>query len=177
MGIQGSSQLLYRSIDLEFQHVVSVIEDRYRVAKLDTTTTTDGGAGGGRQRPCIAIDANQIGYTHATGPFGAVNAVTFLGEHFARNGIDVIVVCDGPDRHHSKRASVLREGERERCRIQLNQHRTELTRMILQDKTDSTGDSRRKRIEVLQKKIRSLETKSKKRLPEEFTSRLEDFAA
>jgi hypothetical protein len=33
MGIQGSSQLLYRSIGLEFQDVVAVIEERYRVAK------------------------------------------------------------------------------------------------------------------------------------------------
>jgi hypothetical protein len=141
MGIQGSSQILYRSIGLEFQNVVAVIEERYRVAKDDDESTT------GQQRPCIAIDANQIGYTPATGPFGAVNVVTFLGEHFARNGIDVILVCDGPDRHHSKRATVLREAERERCRIQLNQNRTELRR-ILQDESNSSGD-RRKRIEVL----------------------------
>lgn len=162
MGIQGADQILYRSIELEFQHVVAVIEEQYRLAK-DTC---------GRQRPCLAIDANQIGYTHLTGPFGAVNAVTFLGEQFARTGIDVIAVCDGPDRHHSKRATALREADRERCRIQLNQDRIELAR-ILQDNVDSS-EERKNRIEVLQKKVRSLETKLKKSLPEEYTLRLEE---
>jgi hypothetical protein len=33
MGIQGSNQILYRSIGLEFQDMVAVIEERCRVAK------------------------------------------------------------------------------------------------------------------------------------------------
>jgi len=163
MGIQSQDKLLFRSIPVEFQDAVTVIQERHRLTKDDT----------GRTRPCVAIDANAIAYKQINKPFGPAGCITFLSEELAKTGIDVLIVADAQDgvRHHSKRATVDRAAKRERNRIKGIQAKMELA-TVLRD--NSEGNSIRNK--TLQSQIRSMERQSSRSLPDDFTDCLKEFA-
>ena len=98
---------------------------------------------------------------------GPSRAVFVLAKEFSTRGIDVLIVCDNKSkRHHSKRATILRRGKRERERIQLVENRIELSNLLRSGENGSQEIVQR--IDQLQKLIRKLDKDTNKVLPSNF---------
>ena len=72
---------------------------------------------GDRIRPAISIDASLVAITNIGRSCGPLGAVSIIAREFAAPFVDSYVVADGPIRHHSKRATIKRAGDRERAKI------------------------------------------------------------
>jgi hypothetical protein len=160
MGINQQHSCLWRSIKLDIRLVYYAIEQNFRKQKeVDKTIL--------RERPQVVIDANPIGYPFILRGIGPSKAVFVIAKEFAREGIDVLIVCDNENnRHHSKRATMKRKGERARARLELGDDRRKLTSMLRSDDSDTAGNLIER--DKLIKSIRSNENDTSKVLPPNF---------
>jgi hypothetical protein len=72
---------------------------------------------GKRIRPCIDIDANLLAHKFNGGKDVVEEIIAFATAVSTKENLDVAIVCDGPVRHHSKRATTKRNAEREKFRL------------------------------------------------------------
>eukprot|EP00978_Attheya_sp_CCMP212_P018293 scaffold49881_cov35-Attheya_sp.AAC.1 len=100
MGFQSQSKVLYKSTDVSFDLIVHLVTKRFEISK-------GRGECGGRSQPKVTIDANLIGYRFISRPCGPVGALRILSRPLSENYIDVVIIADVPNRHHSKRATSL----------------------------------------------------------------------
>ena len=85
------------------------------------------------------------------------------------------IVCDNDElRHHSKRATIERNGKRHRGSVQLREYRIELSNLLRSSESESPENINR--IDSLQKKIKSLEKDTNKFLPANFISEMKRMA-
>ena len=164
MGISGQSSFLWRSIELDARLIYYVIEQQFQRAKSSNPSIS-------RLRPKVVIDANLIGYSFLFKGIGPIKAVFVIAKAFARDGIDVTIVCDNKElRHHSKRATISRKGEKERAKIKIIHNRFELTNLLRA--ADSEAPVNMMRMKKLQKYITTLEHKIDTVFPDNFVEEL-----
>ena len=124
MGISGQISFLWRSIELDARLIYYVIEKQFQRAKSSNPSIS-------RLRPKDVIDTNLIGYSFLFKGIGPTRAVFVLAKAFASDGIDVTIVRDNKEnRHHSKRETITRKGEKERAKIKIIHNRFELTNLL-----------------------------------------------
>jgi hypothetical protein len=87
------------------------------------------------------------GNTNRVYRFHPANGIYLICAALANHTIDVLVICDPPTRHHSKRAHHQQVGKKEKIRLQLMLHRMKLARF-----RDDNG-----MIEQVTREIRKLE--------------------
>jgi hypothetical protein len=111
LGVNNCSSFLFKTQPVEFDHFVEVLFQLENGNKRESDLipqSTD------VYTPCIDLDANNIGFKDLKAP---VNYIFRIVVSCVRKGIDVTVVVDGDKRHHSKRVSYARKGEREKSRL------------------------------------------------------------
>ena len=87
----------------------------------------------------------------------------------------MLIVCDNEElRYYSKRATIKRNGTRQRGRVQLREYRIELSNLLHSSKSESPETMNR--IDFLQKKIKSLEKDINKFLPASFILEMKQMA-
>lgn len=156
MGFQSQHSVLFKANSIPFEDIRRLIFKRFQKNKFQ-------GEVGTRERPSVAIDANLLGYLFLQRSCGAIGGIRIVCQTFTSNGIDVVLVADGPNRHHSKRATIERSAQREIANIEATKKRIELTE-ALQMQTDPNDAT----ISNISKTLRALEKKSSRKLPENF---------
>jgi hypothetical protein len=156
MGFLSQKRVLFKSVEVEFELIKDLLFKRFEFSKSRVEV-------GERTRPAVAIDANLIGYQYIYQSCGAVGALKCICDAFTSKGIDVHLVADGPNRHHSKRATIKRRGEREAAKINAIRKRLELSAAI-QAQTDANDPT----VKELSKKLRTLEKAGRHHLSANF---------
>ena len=126
MGIQSQQNILFKSIDMSFDSIIHVVRCHFEISKSRGEVT-------GRSRPMVVIDVNLLGYTFVLKSCGAVGGIKILASSFAQKHIDVKIVCDGPSRHHSKRATIDREAKKAIAKIKATDKRIALSSLLLEE--------------------------------------------
>jgi hypothetical protein len=101
MGVTGGHKLTFRLLNLNFGHLLTIARKRH----------ADLGDDGGNCKPSIYIDASWISQKFSIRKGGPIATC------FAKEGLHITIVCDGAQRHDSKRASVERQSKQENSRI------------------------------------------------------------
>jgi hypothetical protein len=160
MGIQSQASLLFKSKEIEFDNIVYIIEHRHAERRRQQIIS--------RARPTVTIDASLIGYKYLGTSLHPSDGVFFICSALANRNIDVLIMCDPPTRHHSKRAHHQRVGKKEKDRLKLMLCRLELS---------CAGDDA-ERIRQITDEIRKLEKgESRSSLPANFVSRLHELVS
>ena len=91
------------------------------------------------RKPRIAVDANLLAFrlfalsgNVLTDPAALAERVLEFVSCFIGLGVDVLVVCDGPHRHHSKKATISRRTERHQLRVDCLGLKATLSRLNFQ---------------------------------------------
>lgn len=157
MGIQGQGALLFKSKEVGLDDIVYIIEQLHAERQRSQLTI--------RARPKVTVDSSLIAYKFLETSLHPADGVSLICRALANRNIDVLIICDPPTRHHSKRAHHQRVGKKEKARLQLMLSRMELSR---------TQSEEKQKIEQLTKEIRKLE-KAEGRcfLPPNFMERLQ----
>ena len=181
MAISGQDKSSYQTEQLSFNLVVFLLE-QIRAASIQSQRHK-------RQlqqqqqeqiqpqrRLKLGIDANLLGYkyVHNRSSFQPDGAVAHIAKALSERLIDVVIVCDGNNRHHSKRVSCKRRAEAEKQNIRLIIARAEL-QSLLSTQDDTSPIERANLIAAMQKKIRGLENALKRQLPTDFDQKLKAF--
>ena len=103
MGIDNQASIVWRSVPIETRIGCYLVEQLF----LENKTKGDIDENK-RTRPCVAVDCNLVGYKKVSSTtLSAVQAVKAVARVFIADGIDVILYCDGIERHDSKRESII----------------------------------------------------------------------
>lgn len=160
MGIQSQGALLYKSSEINLDNIVYLIEQRHAERRRQLMTP--------RVRPTVTMDASLLGYKQLGTSLHPSDGVYLICNALANRSVDVIIVCDPPTRHHSKRAHHQRVGRKEKDRLQLMLYRMELS---------CAGDNPEE-IQRITDEIRKLErAESQTCLPSNFLSRLKELVS
>ena len=160
MGIQSQSSLLFKSNDMKFDNIVYIIEHRHAERRRQEIIS--------RVRPTVTIDASLIGYKYLGTSLHPSDGVYLICSALANRNIDVLIMCDPPTRHHSKRAHHQRVGKKEKDKLKLMLCRLELS---------CAGDDAGK-IQQITDDIQKLEKgECRSSLPADFVSRLQELVA
>jgi hypothetical protein len=160
MGIQGQGSLLFKSKEIEFNNIIYLIEHRHAERERSGLTS--------RLRPKVTIDASLIGYKYLGTSLHPSNGVHIICTALANRNIDVLIVCDPPTRHHSKRAYYQRVGKNEMERLKIMLCRMEL----------SCAGNDSEKIRQISDDIRKLEKgESRTSLPANFVERLQELVS
>ena len=144
MGFLNQNNILHKSIEVGFDSVVHLIKARFKQNKLQNEVE-------GRIKPAVVVDASLIGFLFLSKSCGPVGGLRILCKSFIKNYIDVHLVVDGPNRHHSKRATIKRQGIRTQARISAAKKRIELSTAILEE---STSNCSKGKVKKLQQEVR-----------------------
>ena len=158
MGIQGQASILFKSKEIGLDDLIYLLDQHYVERKRSQLTS--------RACPKVTIDASLLGYKFLGTSLHPSNGVFLVCTILASRNIDVLLICDPPTRHHSKRAHQLRVGKKEKAKLMLMLCRMELSRV--RDSNDMVGK--------LTSEIRKLEKAvGQAFLPEDFITKLQAF--
>ena len=165
MGIHGFSDCCYKSIQLEWEHLLHVLHylKRKRLSLSDESVVANSIGSNDTQpskmgSPIIDIDANNIGFNFLKS--SPALSLLDMTQYFTDNGISVKMVADNKDiRHCSKRASFKRASEREIAWLDFEQLHMELNHK-LQNGEDGA---------LIAKELERCERKMNKTLPSDNT--------
>jgi hypothetical protein len=129
MGILSQSTMFYKTKYLSMDTVVNLVKLRYDSIKCELLSI--------RERACVVIDASLVGFKYVGTSTTPGTGVVTVAQAFTDKNIDVIIVLDG-GRHHSKRATWKRSGEREAARIRAAQQRVALCEIL---RNGASGDT------------------------------------
>ena len=160
MGIQSQSSLLFKSNEIKFDNIVYIIEHWHAEQRRQGIIS--------RARPTVTIDASLIGYKYLGTSLHPSDGVHLICRALANRNIDVLIMCDPPTRHHSKRAHHQRVGKKEKDRLKL---------MLLGLELSCAGDDTEK-IRQITDEIRKLEKgECQSSLPADFVSRIQELVS
>lgn len=171
MGIQGQASILWKSTAVPVDKVAILVWQRFSQHRKHFGQNDPRS----RQRPRIGIDANFVGFKHIDSSLGPVAFLQAVICTFTRHDVncDVVVICDGPNRHHSKRATIERKANRERQRISLIEVRNKLE----QAQNTKSCFENEAGIAKLVQQVRHLERQQQRTLPRDFIPLIEAFVA
>jgi len=118
MGVRGQKQILYLSKKISLAQLIEILSETVRRRGVN-------------RRPCVVIDANQIGMR-----FKSPAKVAVVAHVLAAHRIDVIVAADGPSRLQTKLASVERGADRVHARIASMFAKSELAILLQNNSPD-----------------------------------------
>ena len=145
---------------MKFDNIVYIIEHRHAERRRQEIIS--------RVRPTVTIDASLIGYKYLGTSLHPSDGVYLICSALANRNIDVLIMCDPPTRHHSKRAHHQRVGKKEKDKLKLMLCRLELS---------CAGDDAGK-IQQITDDIQKLEKgECRSSLPADFVSRLQELVA
>ena len=116
MGVTSGSNIVYRITNLSLEDVLLIVRSRKKdlfpniedeIIPLPTLDIDDSWV----IRSCNTISGSQVGY------------LCRLALFLCHNGFDVVVVCDGDIRHHSKQATMKRMADCYRDTISIRKNR------------------------------------------------------
>ena len=117
MGINGGHTVTFGLHNLNFQHLLLIAHKRHTDAVK---------AKSDNRKQSIYIDASWVCRKFAAVSGGPIAAIIKITITFAREGLHIVLVCDGAICHDSKRGSVQRQSDRERTRIKAHSQRAEI---------------------------------------------------
>jgi hypothetical protein len=100
MGLSGGSDLVYMSSKLSLSEIAAIARHRNE-------------SHGKQFRPCVDLDANLLACN--INSKDKIKAMISMAINFAKEGLDVGIVVDGPVRNDSKIVSTKQQGNRERA--------------------------------------------------------------
>ena len=161
MGIQSQSALLFKSKEIKLDDIVYLLEQLHGERKrAEPQYLTE------RVRPKVTVDASLIAYKYLTSSLHPSDSVFLISTALAKRNIDVLIICDPPRGHHSKRAHHQRVGRKEINKLKLMLCRIELSR---------SGDDAEK-IQQITQEIKKLEkAECRTSLPADFLIRLQQL--
>lgn len=153
MGLKNSISYLYGLKKLSFLQLLEIA--RYQSMNNNNTNET--------RKPYFDFDCSWIVRKRmCIDVLSSVAYVLSLASCFSKEGIDVLLVCDGTVRHHSKRAIVHRKAAVQRKKVDLIISKGEIIQLS-HERQSTDSMSKKKEIELeqqqLQTKIKSLEKK------------------
>ena len=113
MGTSGFTQCMWKSVPLQWEHIVYLLHELNKNVHLTNSESIDTN-NISYSPPVIDIDANNIGYKALNSPFSFIRDCLRL---FIHSGLESHVIVDGKNRHHSKRDSFNRRAKILRCNI------------------------------------------------------------
>ncbi len=118
MGVKNAHHLTHQITGVTQQELLKIVEARSH--RRD-----------GQDKPTIDIDVSYV-YRKLfyKDNHSRINYIMSICDVLCKSGSRVVLVCDGSVRHHSKRASVQRQVERYKTKVQLYQTRCELMQVI-----------------------------------------------
>jgi hypothetical protein len=180
MGVQSPHCVLWKTVrlpvDLALQVIqnIKAIEFARLTAASDTTGSLETPLPPLRQRLKLLIDANLVGYKHlcSKSTFSSDQAVMHIAKTLSERHCDVVIGADHPtNRHPSKRATCKRRADAQKDSIKLTVARTNLQTLLSVQEVESPA-KQADEIQEAQSRIRSLEGKLKRRLPDDFAVKL-----
>ena len=160
MGIQNQSALLFKSKEINFDDIVYLLEQHHAARRRSASTT--------RLRPKVTIDASLLAYKYLSTTLHPSDSISLISTALAKRNVDVLITCDPPERHHSKRAHHQRVGKKEIAKLKLVLCRMELS--------NSVADN--EKIKRLTNEIQKLEkANSRLSLPPDFVAKLEQYVS
>lgn len=166
MAIGSCTNINWRSRDLPIDIIVFLVQIWFERRKPQLED--------GRVRPKVVIDANLVAYKHISNKSAIMpdGCVEIIARGFSENGIDVTIISDHPTkRHPSKRATCMRQGDKEKASIRRIKARMELEALL-----NIPPESRdHEAVKKLQTKIRSNENIENRKLPPDFVEKLDAF--
>ena len=148
MGLKNGISYLHCLKNLTFVQLLEVARSRNRSNNNHNPNTTPTG-------PCIDVDCSWVVRKRmCIDVTSSVDYCLSIASSLSKEGIQVMLVCDGVIRHHSKRATVQRKAAVQRKKLDLIISKGELIQLSRQrQSTDSI--IRKKEIEADQKKIQA----------------------
>jgi hypothetical protein len=155
MGITSGSSLVYRITNLTLDDLLLIVRSR----KKDLFPNIEDDI---IPLPTIDIDASWVIRSCYNMSGSQVGYLCRLALFLCNNGFDVVVVCDGDTRHHSKQATMKRMADCYRDMISIRKNRLLINEM--NDRIENTNDIAEKEVllkerETLLSKTSSLERK------------------
>jgi hypothetical protein len=172
MGISGQDKSSWQTDLIAIAIAIFVLEQLLGINQGASNAVT-------RRRLKLCLDANLLGYKYMSerSPFDPIAAVMHIATALSELLIDVVIISDHPtNRHPSKRASCKRKADAEKAAMRLIIARSQL-QFLLSSHDSSQSNERAKRIDEMQKRIRSLENVLSRGLPSDFVPKLEEFVA
>ena len=160
MGIQSQVSLLWKSKEIQLDDIIYFLEYLHAERRRSGLTT--------HVHPKVTIDASLIAYKHIATSLHPSDSVFIISTTLAKRNVDVLIICDPPTRHHSKRAHHQRVGKKEITKLQLMLCRMELSH--------SGNDS--SNVGNITNRIQRLEkAESRATLPPDFMVKLEQLVS
>jgi len=164
MGVSNGSDLIYTA-------------DKLSLSQLATIARARNNEHGKRIRPCIDIDANLLAHKLNGGKEDIVKELIAFATAVTKENLDVAIVCDGPVRDHSKRATTKRAAEREKFRLKalFSKLRLQQLRSQKQNPPENFDIAQaNKDMVILEKTVKSSESRARTHVPPDFISRLSE---
>ena len=132
MGVSGPDKLLYKSINLTWEHIAYIGHEIYNKGMVENID---------KNKPTIDIDGNLLGFKFKDKAGGPVYEIMRCVDVALKSGFKVNVVVDGDSRHSAKRASYTRSFKREMHRLEAIDFERKLT-ISLQDGSPRESSNR-----------------------------------
>ena len=158
MGVKNGHALLYSIKNLSFSDICVISRYRNTLCYIKNKSRNS--------KTIIDIDASWLAFqaNKSSTPAQFVVSICLL---FAREGFEVVVVCDGKTRHHSKRSTIGRSFTNHSNKIELFWMRCIYKALVDKAnvvKTVLEKNNIKKEIEILKEKINKLDNKVNKRI-------------
>jgi hypothetical protein len=153
MGIARGHSLLYSISNVTFFNICRIARERAKLSKQIVA--------GRSQNPVLDIDASWLLFV--TNPVCSIQVqkIIEICLVFAKVGFDVVLICDGNNRHFSKRATTDRVFNKQKGNTNLYLHQCQYSRLIDKFNKDDTSNEEKdlilKETDILRKKIRTVE--------------------
>jgi hypothetical protein len=173
MGIKYAHKYTYSIKNLSIDNIFSIACDRLKQKRNEGVCY--------RTIPSIDIDSSWIIRGFGRGDIECrIRTLINIALCFVASGFHVNLICDGAIRHHSKRATIKRQSDTQKKRLQLILIKSELMLLSNQRRTTDSIEERniiQQQETDIQKKIRSLEKELQRMsvgLGEEFIMKLKE---
>ena len=173
MGVSSPAKLMYKSIPLDWEHVVHIAHELARTRTRTQTAYNNSDTNVAiirHPRPVIDLDANLIGFNYIDAAKGSAQAVMECAQAGVDNGIEMVIIADGDSRHSSKRSSASRAVGREKNRMNAMEMEMKLSKS-LQENADQAV------IGELSKALAKERHKARRALPHDFANVLKSEVA
>ena len=168
MGVAKAHDNTHSIDDLSKDQLINIIKQRYEKCSIKKQY---------RNKPIVDIDASWIvRKAYDQSKEDRINYLFNICFILIKENIDVLIICDGPDRHHSKRATIRRAAEVQKNKIKLILNKTKLARLTSERRATSSVQRKQeiqKEGEELAKETNKLEKKLQDTLFDVGTSLLE----
>ena len=151
MGINNAHKLTHQITGVTQDELLKIVKDRSRRRSYEN-------------KPTIDIDISYVyRKLYNKDQHSRIKYIMSLCDLLCKNGVRVVLVCDGSVRHHSKRASIQRQVEKYKTKVMLYQTRCELMHVI-KSKSDAKSAEEKENLKLEELRLSELSSKLEKNL-------------